>query len=216
VFRRTRLGPSASRRQPLCSPLVCCERFGRVHGIPLASRLSQEDRCDLEDRNKENDMIIHKRLQSYLDGRKIPYQIVNHSVAYTAQEAAESLHVPGNLFAKVVVVKAGERFVMLVLPSNWRVDLKHVADILECPHVRLATEEELADLFPDCEIGSMPPFGNLYGMSVYVDGLLTKDEEIFFDAGTHVGAIKLRYRDFVDLVHPQVAEFHREPTKLEY
>ena len=160
-------------------------------------------------------MIIHKRLQNYLDSQKIPYQIVNHSVAYTAQEAAESLHVRGNLFAKVVVVKASERFVMLVLPSNWRVDLKHVADILECPHIRLATEEELAHLFPDCEIGSMPPFGNLYGMSVYVDELLTNDEEIFFDAGTHVGAIKLRYRDFADLVHPQVAEFHREPTKLE-
>ncbi|BFU94817.1 MAG: deacylase [Nitrospira sp.] len=160
-------------------------------------------------------MIIHKRLQSYLDSQKVPYQIVNHSVAYTAQEAAESLHVPGNLFAKVVVVKAGERFVMLVLSSNWRVDLKHVADILGCPHVRLATEEELAHLFPDCEIGSMPPFGNLYGMSVYVDGLLTSDEVVFFDAGTHVGAIKLRYRDFAELVHPQVAEFHREPTKLE-
>lgn len=160
-------------------------------------------------------MIIHKRLQNYLDGHKIPYQIVTHSVAHTAQEAAGSLHVSGNLFAKVVVVKAGERFVMLVLPSTWRVDFKQLADILAVPHVRLATEEELADLFPDCEIGSMPPFGNLYGLPVYVDELLTRDAEIFFDAGTHVGAIRLRYRDFADLVHPQVAEFHREPTKLQ-
>lgn len=161
-------------------------------------------------------MVIHQRLQSYLDSHKVPYQVVGHSVAYTAHEAAESLHVPGNKYAKVVVVKADGRFVMLVLPSTWRVDIEHVEDILEFPHVRLATEEELANLFPDCEIGSMPPFGNLYGVPVYVDELLTRDEEIFFDAGSHVGAIKLRYRDFADLVHPQVAEFHREPTKLEY
>src|SRR5262245_31130741 len=160
-------------------------------------------------------MVIHQRLQSYLDGCKVPYTVLGHSVAYTAQEAAESLHVPGNMFAKVVVVKADGRFVMLVLPSNWRVDLKHVQDILAFPHVRLATEEELGNLFPDCEIGSMPPFGNLYGMPVYVDQLLTRDEEIFFDAGSHVGAIKLRYRDFADVVHPQIAEFHREPSKLE-
>ncbi|MBA5866919.1 MAG: deacylase [Nitrospira sp. CR1.3] len=160
-------------------------------------------------------MVIHKRLQSYLDSRKIPYQVVNHSVAYTAQEVAESLHVPGSMFAKVVVVKADGRFVMVVLPSTWRIDLRQLEEILKFPHVRLATEEELANLFPDCEIGTMPPFGNLYGMPVYVDELLTNDEEIFFDAGTHVGAIKLRYRDFAELVHPQVAEFHREPTKLE-
>jgi Ala-tRNA(Pro) deacylase len=120
------------------------------------------------------------------------------------------------LFAKVVVVKADGRFVMVVLPSTWRVDLKQLEDILKFPHVRLATEDELANLFPDCEIGTMPPFGNLYGMPVYVDELLTKDEEIFFDAGTHVGAIKLRYKDFANLVHPTIAQFHREPSKLEY
>ena len=161
-------------------------------------------------------MVIHQRLQSYLDSHKIPYQVMGHSVAYTAQEAAESLHVPGQMFAKVVVVKADGRFLMLVLPSSWKVDLKHVQDIVEFPHVRLASEEELANLFPDCEIGSMPPFGNLYGMPVYVDELLTKDEDIVFDAGSHVGAIKLRYRDFDELVHPQVAEFHREPSKMGY
>ncbi|HEU4685257.1 MAG TPA: YbaK/EbsC family protein [Nitrospira sp.] len=160
-------------------------------------------------------MVIHQRLQSYLDGRKVPYQVVTHPRASTAHEAAERLDVPGRLFAKVVVVKADGRFVMLVLPSSWKVDLKQVQDILDFPHVRLATEEELGRLFPDCEIGSMPPFGNLYGMPVYVDEMLTRDEEIFFDAGSHVGAIKLRYRDFADLVQPQVAVFHREPTKIE-
>jgi Ala-tRNA(Pro) deacylase len=161
-------------------------------------------------------MVMLKRLQSYLDSHKIPYQTLDHSVAYTAREVAESLHVPAQMFAKVVVVKADGRFVMAVLPSSWQVDLKRLEEVLAFPHVRLATEEELANLFPDCEIGTMPPFGNLYGMPVYVDELLTQDEEIVFDAGTHAGAIKLRYRDFADLVRPQVAEFHREPTKLEY
>jgi Ala-tRNA(Pro) deacylase len=161
-------------------------------------------------------MVTHQRLQSYLDSHKIPYQVVNHSIAYTAREAADSLHIPANIFAKVVVIKADSRYVMAVLPSTWKVDLKRLEEVLGCPYVRLATEDELATLFPDCEIGSMPPFGNLYGTPVYVDATLTQDEEIVFDAGSHVGAIKMRYKDFADLVRPQVAEFHREPTKLEY
>lgn len=161
-------------------------------------------------------MVTHQRVQSYLDSHKIPYQVVNHSIAYTAREAADSLHIPANTFAKVVVIKAEGRYLMAVLPSTWKVDLKRLEEVLECPYVRLATEDELAILFPDCEIGSMPPFGNLYGTPVYVDATLTQDEEIVFDAGSHVGAIKMRYKDFADLVRPQVAEFHREPTKLEY
>jgi len=161
-------------------------------------------------------MVTHQRLQSYLDSHKIPYQVVNHSIAYTAREAADSLHIPANTFAKVVVIKAEGRYLMAVLPSTWKVDLKRLEEVLECPYVRLATEDELAILFPDCEIGSMPPFGNLYGTPVYVDATLTQDEEIVFDAGSHVGAIKMRYKDFADLVRPKVAEFHREPTKLEY
>jgi Ala-tRNA(Pro) deacylase len=161
-------------------------------------------------------MVTHQRLQSYLDSHKIPYQVVTHSIAYTAREAADSLHVPAITFAKVVVVKADTRYVMAVLPSTWKVDLKRLEDVLECASVRLATEDEMANLFPDCEIGSMPPFGNLYGMPVYVDAMLTRDEDIVFDAGSHVGAIKMRYQDFAELVRPQVGEFHREPTKLEY
>jgi Ala-tRNA(Pro) deacylase len=161
-------------------------------------------------------MLGLKRLSSYLDSHNIPYGVVRHPAAYKAREVSENLHVPAKMFAKVVVVKTDVRFVMAVLPSSWLVDLKRLEEVLDLPHVRLATEDELANLFPDCEIGSMPPFGNLYGLPVYVDELLTRDDEIYFDAGTHTEAFKLRYRDFADLVHPQVAEFHREPTKLEY
>ncbi len=80
--------------------------------------------------------------------------------------------------------------------------------------MRLATEEEFKGLFPDCDIGTMPPFGNLYDVPVYIDELLAEDEEIVFDAGTHFGAVKLRYQDFADLAHPIVAEFHQAPMKL--
>jgi Ala-tRNA(Pro) deacylase len=160
-------------------------------------------------------MPILKRLQSYLDTNKIPYEVVNHPKAYTAHDVAQTLDVPGKLVAKVVVVKADEYFVMTVLPSTWRVDLKRLRDVLEARDVRLATESECANLFPDCQVGTMPPFGNLYGVEVYVDQLLTEDESIVFEAGTYVGAMKLRYKNFADLVRPKVAAFHHEPSKIE-
>lgn len=153
-------------------------------------------------------MTILKRLQDYLDGQKVRYQVLGHEEAYTAPEIAHALHVSGKMLAKVVIVKADERFVMTVLPSNWRIDFEHLKDTLGARHVRLATEDEFKGLFPDCQIGAMPPFGNLYGLEVYVDQALAQDEEIVFQAGTHLGAIKLRYQEFADLVHPKVAEFH--------
>ena len=161
-------------------------------------------------------MAILQRLLSYLDSHKLAYKMMNHPTAYTAHDVAEMLHVSGNMVAKVVMVKADERMLMVVLPANWKVDIKRVKDVLRAQDVRLASEYEFAQLFPDCDIGSMPPFGNLYGIEVYVDELLTRDEEILFEAGTHASAIKLRYKDFAELVHPKVAEFHREPAKHEF
>jgi Ala-tRNA(Pro) deacylase len=160
-------------------------------------------------------MPILKRLQSYLDANKIPYDVVNHPKAYTAHDVANTLDVPGKFVAKVVVVKADQYFVMTVLPSTWRVDLKRLREVLEVRDVRLATEAEIENLFPDCQVGTMPPFGNLYGVEVYVDQLLTEDEAIVFEAGLYVSAIKLRYKDFADLVRPKVAAFHHEPSKIE-
>jgi Ala-tRNA(Pro) deacylase len=154
-------------------------------------------------------MPILKRLKDYLDSRNVPYQILDHQEAYTAPEIAHALHVSGKMFAKV-----DDRFVMLVLPSNWQVDFKRIRAVLNARHVRLATETEFKGLFPDCEIGTMPPFGNLYGVPVYVDQLLAEDEEIVFEAGTHLGAVKLRYQDFAGLVHPTLGEFHQAPSKV--
>ncbi len=110
------------------------------------------------------------------------------------------------------MVKADERFVMTVLPANWKVDLKRLKEIFRTSHVRLATEAEFKELFTDCELGAMPPFGNLYGLEVYVDQSLTTDEEIVFQAGTRHEAVKLRYQDFASLVRPRDAEFHMATT----
>jgi Ala-tRNA(Pro) deacylase len=158
-------------------------------------------------------MTIVRRLKDYLDGQKVPYVVLAHQEAYTAPEIAQALHVPGRELAKVVMVRMGERFVMTVLPANWKVDLKRLKAVFGTSHVRLATEEEFKGLFPDCDLGAMPPFGNLYGLDVYADRSLTQDEEIVFQAGTHREAVRMRYGDFATLVHPTVAEFHLSPTK---
>ncbi len=140
---------------------------------------------------------------------------MSHPRVYTAHDVAQTLDVPGDIVAKAVVVKADQNFVMTVLPSTWRVDLKRLQDVLEARDVRLATEAEIANLFPDCQVGAMPPFGNLYGMEVYVDQLLSEGESIVFEAGTYVGAIKLQYKDFAGLVRPKVTAFHYESSKID-
>jgi Ala-tRNA(Pro) deacylase len=153
-------------------------------------------------------MSVLNRLKEYLDGKKVGYQVLTHGTTYNAKELAQALHIAGKDLAKVVMLKAGERFVMAVLPATWKVDLHRFRDLFQTHEVRLATEDELRGLFPDCELGAMPPFGNLYGLEVYADQSLAEDEEIVFSAGTYSEAVKLRYRDFADLVKPKVAEFH--------
>jgi Ala-tRNA(Pro) deacylase len=103
---------------------------------------------------------------------------------------------------------------MTVLPASWQVDLHRLREVFHTHHVRLATEGEFKNLFPDCELGAMPPFGILYGLPVYVDHSLTEDESIVFQAGTHSEAIRMRYADFAALVYPVVEEFHRLPSEV--
>jgi len=153
-------------------------------------------------------MSILKRLKDYLDREKVPYEVLTHRETFTAPELAQALHVPGKELAKVVMVKADEHFVVTVLSANRKVDLKSLKEIFRTSHVRLATEAEFTELFPDCELGAMPPFGNLYSLEVYVDQSLTTDEKIVFQAGTRHEAVKLRYQDFASLSRPRVAEFH--------
>ncbi len=159
-------------------------------------------------------MTIPSKLKELLDSQKVPYELLSHGEAYTSPEIAHLLHVPGKELAKVIMVRVGERFVMTVLPSTWKIDLGRLQEIFREGQVQIATEEEFKGLFPDCEIGAMPPFGNLYGLGVYVERSLTEDEEIVFQAGTHHDAIKMRYSDFAALVNPHVENFHLVSTPM--
>jgi Ala-tRNA(Pro) deacylase len=143
-------------------------------------------------------------LQNYLDERHVEYTLINHSRTYTAQETAQSAHIPGREIAKAVVVRIDGTAAMVVQPATSKVHLGKLKKLTGAKSVSLADEEDLKDLFPDCELGAMPPFGNLYGLQVYVGEELTHDEEIAFNAGSHTELIKLAYRDFESLVHPEV------------
>lgn len=151
-------------------------------------------------------MAVVARLRNYLDEHGIKYSVISHSLAYTAQELAALTHVRGKELAKTVVVRAGDQFVAVTLPAHHTVVLEQLSRALGAD-VRLATEAEMMNLFPGCEVGAMPPFGNLYGVPVWVAEPLTRDEEIVFNAGTHTDAIRMRYRDFDRLVKPHVGAF---------
>jgi Ala-tRNA(Pro) deacylase len=148
-----------------------------------------------------------KKLKESLDKEKIKYVSITHSPAYTAQEVAASAHVPGKALAKTVIIKIDGKMAMAVLPANRKVVVQDLREITGAERVQFATEVEFKNLFPDCETGAMPPFGNLYGMDVYVAPSLAEDEEIAFNAGTHTELIKMSYKDFERLVKPKVLSF---------
>ena len=152
-------------------------------------------------------MKCKERLEAYLRENSVPYETRHHPLAYTAQEIAAAEHIPGKMLAKVVLIRADERMVMLAMPAPSRVNFDGLKALLGAREVRLAREEEFADLFPDCEVGAMPAFGNLYGVPVYVDKALAEDEKIIMQAGTHRDTIALAYADFRRLVKPTEGEF---------
>lgn len=147
------------------------------------------------------------QVRAFLDRERIKYVTIRHSPAYTAQEVAAATHVSGRLLAKTVIVKVEGTPAMVVLPANRKVVLLELREALAADQVKLASEEEFTNLFPDCEIGAMPPFGNLYGMPVFVAPSLAEDEEIVFNAGTHTEVIKMAYADFERLVKPKAVDF---------
>lgn len=148
-------------------------------------------------------MPILKRLKAVLDEAKIPYEVYNHALAYTAQEIAAKQHFSGNEMAKVVMLEVDDQLIMAVVRGNDKIDLKEVRDSLGARHVRLATEDEFVARFPECEMGAMPPFGNLFGLKVYVDPELARDEYIYFNAGNHVQTVHMKYEDFARMVQPE-------------
>ena len=158
-------------------------------------------------------MDCKQRLEDYLRENAVPYESQHHARAITAQEVAATEHVPGRMFAKTVMVTAdtGEA-VMLILPAPYHVNPEKAAEALGTREVLLAEEGRFAEVFFDCEVGAMPPFGNLYDVPVYVDKTLAEDETIVFRAGTHTDTMSVSYADFERLVEPTVAGFADPPS----
>jgi Ala-tRNA(Pro) deacylase len=149
-----------------------------------------------------------KELRAYLHEKKVKYKVVTHSPAYTSQELAERQHVPGKQLAKVVMVKADGESIMAVLPASHRIDLARLQAVIEKP-VELEKVDEFVPLFPGCDTGAEPPFGNLFGIEVWVDSSLAENQEIVFNAGSFREAVHMRYDDYIRLVQPRVATFAR-------
>lgn len=152
-------------------------------------------------------MRCREKLQEYLTTSGVGFEIEHHRLAYTAQQLAAAEHVSGKQVAKVVMAVANGSPVMLVLPASSNVNLEKLRAELGARELRLAKEEEFATIFPDCEVGAMPPFGNLYGVPVYIERSLTRVPEITFPAGSHTESMRIRYSDYERLVHPVVMEF---------
>lgn len=146
-----------------------------------------------------------KDLKDFLDNQHVNYVTITHSPEYTAQEVAACAHIPGKDLAKTVMVKADGKMVMAVVSASQKVSLEQLCTVAGAQKLSLASEQEFKDKFPDCEIGAMPPFGNLYDMDVYVSETLSHDKEIAFNAGSHTELIQLPYQDFERLVHPKMA-----------
>lgn len=151
--------------------------------------------------------MIPKRLENALQEKHVWYKELVHPEAYTAQEIAATMHVKGRELAKPVMVRADGQLVMTVLPATWKVNFGKLREVLGKRDVKLAKEEEFKAMFPDCEPGAEPPFGNLYDVQTLVDRSLTQDENIYFNAGTHYEAVEMKYKDFEEIVKPKVAEF---------
>ena len=155
-----------------------------------------------------------KKLIQFLDENKVKYITIRHSSAFTAQEIAAKAHISGKELAKTVMIKIQGKMAMAVLPASYIIDFDSLSRIFGTRNVTLATEHEFKDLFPDCELGAMPPFGNLYDMEVYVAEPLSLDKEIAFNAGSHTELIRLTYKDFEQLVKPRIFKFSWKPDSL--
>ena len=152
-------------------------------------------------------MKCRERLEVYLREHQVPFQLQHHTQAFSAQKIAASEHIPGKMVAKTVIVRADDHMIALVLPSTYLVDLKKIQAALGAGEIRLAHEAEFVATFPDCEVGTMPPFGNLYGIPVYVEKRLSEEETMVFPVGTYTETMSLTYADFERLVHPTVVAF---------
>ena len=157
-------------------------------------------------------MAVVPTVQEFLRRANVPYAVFPHARAYTAQEEAAVTHVPGRDWAKAVVCFVDGEPIQAVVPADLEVDLDRLAIVARASSIRLAGEDELRWLYPDCERGAMPPLGPLYRQMVYVDEALADEDEIVFNAGTHGDAVRMRFADFAAIAHPIIGRFARRPV----
>jgi Ala-tRNA(Pro) deacylase len=154
-------------------------------------------------------MSVSASIQEFLRRADVAYTVLPHPRAYTAKQEAAAVSLPERFWAKVVTCFADGEPVQAVVPADCDVDFEKLARVIGVPNVRMATEDELDWLYPDCETGAMPPFGPLYRQLVFVDARLADDERIAFNAGTFANAVAMRFADFVRLAHPTIGKFAR-------
>jgi Ala-tRNA(Pro) deacylase len=152
-------------------------------------------------------MAVKPSVQEFLRTANVPYSVFPHVRAYTAQQEAAVTHTPGRDWAKAVVCFADGAPIQAVVPADRRVNLERLRQAARAQTIRLAAEEELEWLFPDCEPGAMPPLGAMYNQRVFVDELLTREAQIVFNGGTHQDAVCMAYEDYARLAHPMVGRF---------
>ncbi|HZR81004.1 MAG TPA: YbaK/EbsC family protein [Candidatus Binatia bacterium] len=161
-------------------------------------------------------MAILPKLKELLDARQVRHEVRAHKVAYTATGVAAADHVPPSEMAKVVVLRGCGGYLMAVLPASRELDVERLRDAVGDPDARLASEDEFAHLFPGCEPGAMPPFGDLFGMPLWADDSLGRESETVFNAGNHRETVHMAYCDFVRLAHPTFAAFARQHAGAAY
>ena len=152
-------------------------------------------------------MAIPQRIRDYLESQNVSYEMIHHSQAFTAQEVAHSLHVSGKRCVKAVVAEGDHKIVIVVMPASHRLNFQELKSAMKVNQLEMLVESELVGLFPDCDIGAVPPIGNLYGIDVWVDRAVASTEKIVFCAGTHEDCIRMRYSDFAKLARPFVGHF---------
>lgn len=153
-----------------------------------------------------------EKLKRYLDDNGVKYVTIKHSKAYTAQEVAASAHIPGKEVAKTVMVKIDGEMAMAVLPASYSVDFEELKNVTGATTAELATEDEFRDLFPECDVGAMPPFGKLYDMRTFMAASLAEDELIAFNAGSHTELIQMSFSAYERLAEPIELRFSLEPA----
>jgi len=152
-------------------------------------------------------MAIPQRIRDYLDSQNVPYETLHHSQAFTAQEVAHSLHVSGKKCVKAVAARGDNKPVLVVMPASHRLNFQELKSALKAHQLEMLVESELVGLFPDCDLGAVPPLGNLYGIEVWVDRAVASAERVLFCAGTHEDCIRMRYSDFAKLTRPFLGHF---------